>query len=151
MYCTVLCHVASLQVVSPPLGWSPLSYFLVVWSPSGDMRGPSVVFDAIDTPCPGQYNCSHIADTGSGHRLVVRVLHSGLCGRGFDLHTGHGTHLKLRQLHLPRCASVYSAANEYQHCWKGTCYGLASCPGESVQLHSNCLRKMKPGLSTGHH
>ena len=31
------------QVVSPPLGWSPLSSFLVTWSPSGDMRGPSVV------------------------------------------------------------------------------------------------------------
>ena len=36
--------------------------------------------------------------------------------------------------------TVYSAANEYQHCWEGTCDGLASCPGESVQLHSNCLR-----------
>ena len=28
------------QVVSPPLGWSPLSPFLVIWSPSGDTRGP---------------------------------------------------------------------------------------------------------------
>ena len=51
-----------------------------------------------------------------------------------------GELLKLRQVHLPRFASVYSAANEYQHCWEGTCDGLASCPGESVQLHSNCLR-----------
>ena len=25
------------QVVSPPLGWSPLSSFIVVWSPSSDM------------------------------------------------------------------------------------------------------------------
>ena len=33
-------------------------------------------------------------------------------------------------------ASVYSAANEYQHC---TCDGLASCSGESVQLHSKLL------------
>ena len=46
---------------------------------------------------------------------------------------------KLRQFHLPRFASVYSAANEYQHCLEGTYDGLASCPGESVQLHSNCL------------
>ena len=27
----------------------------------------------------------------------------------------------------------------YQHCWEGSCDGLASRPGESVQLHSNCL------------
>ena len=33
-------------------------------------------------------------------------------------------------------ASVYSAANECQHCWDGSCDELASCPGESVQLHS---------------
>ena len=39
----------------------------------------------------------------------------------------------------PQYASVYSAANEYQHWWEGTCDGLASCPGESVHLHSNCL------------
>ena len=52
----------------------------------------------------------------------------------------HGSLLKLRQFHLPPFAIVYSAANEYQHCWEGTCDGLASCPGESVQLHSNCLR-----------
>ena len=61
-------------------------------------------------------------------------------GRGFNPHTGHGSLLKLRQFHLPRFALVYSAANESQHCWEGTCDGLASCPGESVQLHSNCLR-----------
>ena len=32
----------SVQVVSPPLGWSPLSSFLVIWSLA---RGPSVIFD----------------------------------------------------------------------------------------------------------
>ena len=74
---------------------------------------------------------------------MVRVFDSGE-GCGFDPHTGHGSHLKLRQFNLIQFASVYSAANEYQHCWEGTCDGLASCPGESVQLHSNCLRKMKP-------
>ena len=36
------------QVVSPSLGWSPLSSFLVIWSPTGDTRGPSVVFEAVD-------------------------------------------------------------------------------------------------------
>ena len=70
---------------------------------------------------------------------VVRVLDSGLYGRGFDPHTGRGSLLKLRQFHLPRFASVFSAVTEYQHCWEGTCDELASCPGESVQLHSNFL------------
>ena len=41
------------QVVSPPIGWAPLTSFLVIWSPSGDARGPSVVFEAVDMPCPG--------------------------------------------------------------------------------------------------
>ena len=53
---------------------------------------------------------------GSGLGPVVRVLDSGLKCRGFDPHTGHGLLLKLRQFHLPQFASVYSAANEYQHC-----------------------------------
>ena len=47
------------QVVSPPLGWSPLSSFLVIWSPRGVTRGPSVVFEAVDTPCPGPFYFSH--------------------------------------------------------------------------------------------
>ena len=36
------------QIVSPPLRWSPLSSFLVVWAPRGDTHGPSVVFEAVD-------------------------------------------------------------------------------------------------------
>ena len=72
-----------------------------------------------------------------GRGAVVRVLDSGLEGYRFDPHTGHGSLLKLRQFHLPKFASVYSAANEYQHCWESTCDGLAPRPGESVQLHSN--------------
>ena len=44
------------QVVSPSLGWSPLSSFLVIWSPTGDTRGPSVVFEAVDMPCPGPFH-----------------------------------------------------------------------------------------------
>ena len=47
------------QVVSPPLGWSPLSYFVVVWYPSGDTRGPSVVFEVVNMPCQGPFNFSH--------------------------------------------------------------------------------------------
>ena len=50
------------QVVSPPLGWSPLTPFLVIWSPSGDARGPSVVFEAVDMPCPGPFHFSHSVD-----------------------------------------------------------------------------------------
>ena len=50
------------QVVSPPLGWSPLSSFLVIWSPSGDARGPSVVFEAVNMPCPGPFHFSHSVD-----------------------------------------------------------------------------------------
>ena len=67
--CSVLCcplpyRVAPVfvQVVSPPLGWSPLSSFLVIWSPSGDARGPSVVFEAVNMPCPGPFHFSHIVD-----------------------------------------------------------------------------------------
>ena len=50
------------QVVSSQLGWSPLSYFLVIWSPSGNTPGPSVVFEAVDMPCPRPFHFSHIAD-----------------------------------------------------------------------------------------
>ena len=35
-----------------------LSSFLVVWSPSGGTRGPSVAFEAVDMPCPGPFNFS---------------------------------------------------------------------------------------------
>ena len=50
----------------------------------------------------------HLCSKGSGRGLVVRVLDSGLKGRGLDPHTGHSSLLKLRQFHLP------------QHCWEGT-------------------------------
>ena len=50
------------QVVSHPLGWSPLSSFLVIWSPSGDTRGPSVVFEGVDIPCPEPFHLSHSVD-----------------------------------------------------------------------------------------
>ena len=42
----------------------PCGMFLSLWSPSGDMRGPSVVFEAADVPCPGLpvLYFSHITD-----------------------------------------------------------------------------------------
>ena len=102
--CAVLCHMVSLhvfvQVVSPPLGWSPLSSFLVIWSPSDDKQGPSVVFDAVDMPCPGPFHFSHsvdyiydfcpLPDTDVGLSILVcdyehTSFHFGLCGRKFVL------------------------------------------------------------------
>ena len=88
------------QVVSPPLGWSPLTYFLVIWSPSGDARGPSVVFEAVDMPCPGPFHFSHSVDyiyefcplpnPDVGPSIFVcdvehTSFHFGLCGRKFVL------------------------------------------------------------------
>ena len=88
------------QVVSPPLGWSPLTYFLVIWSPSGDARGPSVVFQAVDMPCPGPFHFSHSVDyiyefcplpnPDVGPSIFVcdvehTSFHFGLCGRKFVL------------------------------------------------------------------
>ena len=55
--CAVLCHIVSLQ-----LGWSPLSSFLVIWYPSGNTRGPSDVFEAVDMPCPGPFHFSYSVD-----------------------------------------------------------------------------------------
>ena len=43
----------------------------------------------------------------------------------------HGSRLKPR-----RSASVYSAENEYKHCWEGTCDRLVSRTGGSVSLYS---------------
>ena len=88
------------QVLSPPLGWSPLMSFLVIWSPSGDMRGPSVVFEAVDMPCPGPFHFSHsvhyiydfcpFPDPDIGLSILLcdvehTSFHFGLCGRKFVL------------------------------------------------------------------
>ena len=51
-----------IQVVSSPLGWSPLSSFLVTWFPSGDTQGPSVVFEAVDVICSGPLKFSYKYD-----------------------------------------------------------------------------------------
>ena len=88
------------QVVSPPLGWSPLSSFLVIWSPSGDARGPSVIFEAVNMPCRGPFHFSHSVDyiyefcplpnPDVGPSIFVcdvehTSFHFGLCGRKFVL------------------------------------------------------------------
>ena len=59
--------------------------------------------------------------------------------REFNTHTGHGSLLEIRQVLLPRYASIYAAANNCRHCWEVTSDGLVSRPGESVQLHSKLL------------
>ena len=69
------------------------------WSPNGDTRGPSVVFEAVDVPCPGPFHMSHITDyiydfchPDSDFGLYILVcevertsFHFGLCGRKFVL------------------------------------------------------------------
>ena len=88
------------QVVSPPLGWPPLSSFLIIWFPSGGRRGPSVVFEAVDMPFPGPFHFSHsvhyiydlcpLPDPDVGPSTFVCGVehisfHFGLCGRKFVL------------------------------------------------------------------
>ena len=89
------------QIVSSPLDWSSLSSFRVIGSPSGDSRGPSVVFEAVDVPCPGRddficltlliisYFCP-LPDPDVGLSMLVcdidhTSFHFGLCGRIFVL------------------------------------------------------------------
>ena len=99
------------QIVSPPLGRSPLSSFLVIWSPSGDARGPSVVFEAVNMPCPGPFHFSHSVDyiyafcpltdpdVGPSKFYIFfdvehTYFHFGLCGRKFVLCSKiYGAHL----------------------------------------------------------
>ena len=100
--CPLSYHVAPefVQVISPPLGWSPLSSFLVIQSPNGDTRGPSVVLEAVDMPCPGPFKFSHsvdyiydvcpLPDPDVGPSIFVcdvehTSFHFGLYGRTFVL------------------------------------------------------------------
>ena len=72
-----------------------LVVFLVIWSPGGDTRGASVVFDAVDMPCPGPFHFSHsvdyihdfcpLPDPDVGISIFVchvehTSFHFGLCG-----------------------------------------------------------------------
>ena len=100
--CAVLCHIVSLQYLSRSSlhRLSPLSSFLVIWSPSGDARGPSVVFEAVNMPCPGPFHFDHsvdyiyefcpLPDPDVGPSIFVcdvehTSFHFGLCGRKFVL------------------------------------------------------------------
>ena len=71
-----------------------------MWYPGGDTRGPSVVFKAVEVPCPGPFHFSHIADyihdfcplpdPDVGLSIPVcdvehSSYHFGLCGRKFVL------------------------------------------------------------------
>ena len=71
-----------------------------LWSPSDDTRGPSVVFEAVDMPCPGPFHFSHsldyiyeccpLPDPDVGPSIFVcdvehTSFHFGLCGRKFVL------------------------------------------------------------------
>ena len=72
----------------------------ILWSPSGDTRGPSVVFEAVDMPCPGPFPFSYSVDYINDlcpvpdpdvvlSIFVCDVDHTsfycGLCGRKFVL------------------------------------------------------------------
>ena len=76
------------------------SSFLVIWSPSGDAPGPSIVFEAVNIPCPGPFHFSHsvdyiyefcpLPDPDVGPSIFVcdvehTSFHFGLCGRKFVL------------------------------------------------------------------
>ena len=112
------------QVVSPPLGWSPLSSFLVIWSPSGDARGPSVVFEAVNMPCLGPFHFSHsvdyifefcpLPDPDVGPSIFVcdvenTSFHFGLCGRKFVLCL------------FGRCPGLCTICHSWQHTGVVTC------------------------------
>ena len=104
--CVVLCHIVSLQYLSRSslhrLTGLPCRLVLSLWSSSGDARGPSVVFDVVDMPCPGPFNfsLSHsvdyiyefcplpVPDVGLSIfvcDVVHTSFHFGLCGRKFAL------------------------------------------------------------------
>ena len=77
---------------------TPVTLELPIWSPSGDARGPSVVIEAVDMPCPGPFHFSHSVDyihyfcPDPDVALSIFVcdvehtsFHFGLCGRKFVL------------------------------------------------------------------
>ena len=101
--CAVLCHIVSLQYLSRSslhrLAGLPcrifLSYGLQVVT-----RGPSVIFEAVDMPCPGPFHFSHSVDyiyeccplpdpdvDPSIFECDVEhtSFHFGMCGRKFVL------------------------------------------------------------------
>ena len=62
--CLVLCSAMSCRSSICPgrlsTAWLvSLVVFFVIWSSSGDTRGPLAVFEAVDMPCPGPFHFSH--------------------------------------------------------------------------------------------
>ena len=103
--CAFLCHIEPLQYLSRSslhrLAGLPCRLFIVIRSPSGDTRGPSVVFEAVDMPCPGPFHFSYIVDyiydfcplpdPDVGISIFVcdvehTSFHFGLCGCKFVLY-----------------------------------------------------------------
>ena len=99
MSCAVLCQIVSLQYLSRSSfnRLADLPYVLVGWSPSGDTRGPSVVFEMGYVLSPGPFHFSHIADyiydfcplpvPGGGLSVLVEhtYFHFGPVSRKFVL------------------------------------------------------------------
>ena len=130
------------QVVSPPLGWSPLSSFLVIilWSPSGDARDLSVVFDAVNMPCPGPFHFSHsveyiyefcpLPDPDVGPSIFVcdvehTSFHFGLCGRKFVLCL------------FGQCPGLCTICHSWQH--TGVVHLSLQADGKVAFMISRCL------------
>ena len=102
--CGVHCLIVSLQYLSKLSlhrfdGLTCRICLAKVSSPSGDTRGPSVVFEAVDMASPGPFHLSHIADDDFcplpdpdvGRSICVcdvehKSFHFGLCGRKFVLY-----------------------------------------------------------------
>ena len=80
--CAVLCRIVSLQYIL-----LSRSSFLVIWYPSGDTRGPSIVFEAVDMPCPGPFHFSHSVDCNLHAGLHGLPFHADQCGleRGTEI------------------------------------------------------------------
>ena len=126
------------QVVSPPLGWSPLSSFLVIWSPSGDARGPSVDFEAVNMPCPGPFHFSHsvdyiyefrpLPDPDVGPSIFVcdvehTSFHFGLCGGTFVLCL------------FGQCPGLCTIRHSWQHT------GVVHLSLQTYYINETCMQK----------
>ena len=67
MFCAILCHISCRSrncLGSLSTAWlvSLVVFSCYMWLPSGDTRGPSVVFEAVDMPCVGPFHVSHSVD-----------------------------------------------------------------------------------------
>ena len=83
--CAVLCQIVSLQYLSRSslhrLAGLPCRLVLSLWSPSGNTRGPSVVFEAVDMPCPRPFHFSQIADYVYDYIVYCKTTIDCVCCR----------------------------------------------------------------------